>query len=144
MLNIIYSSSTYNSIDSKKVASVPESRLLQNLQVSMKNDTMMQWKIMIKGLKLQLDGYEMRRADVIIGAHLLKENMNLDKLFMTLQSTEPLITITGLQAGVNEMISSHKIGKQLAKGELWYLFQCNSIKTYMSRWNLRKQQEKRK
>ena len=73
---------------------------------------------MIKGLKLQLDGYEMRRADVIIGAHLLKENMNLDKLFMTLQSTEPLITITGLQAGVNEMISSHKIGKQLGKCEL--------------------------
>ena len=77
---------------------------------------------MIKGLKLQLDGYEMRRADVIIGEHLLKAlgefHMNLNKLFMTLQSTEPLITITGLQAGVNEMISSHKIGKQLAKGEL--------------------------
>ena len=42
MVNIIYSSSTYNSIDSKKVASVPESCLLQNLQVSMENDTMMQ------------------------------------------------------------------------------------------------------
>ena len=77
---------------------------------------------MIKGLKLQLDGYEMRRADMIIGAHLLKAlgefHMNRDKLFMTLQSTEPLITITGLQAGVNELISSHKIGKELAKGEL--------------------------
>ena len=44
--------------------------------------------------------------------------INLDELFMTFQSREPLITITGLQEGVDELISSHKIGKELAKGEL--------------------------
>ena len=37
--------------------------------------------------------------------------INLDELFMTFQSTEPLITMTGLQAGADDLISSHKIGK---------------------------------
>ena len=64
----------------------------------------------------------LRWAIVIMGEHWLKAlrkfQMNLDKLFMTFQRRGPLITIPGLQAGVDELISSHKVGKQLAKGEL--------------------------
>ena len=64
----------------------------------------------------------LRWAIVIMEAQWLKAlrkfQMNLDKLFMTFQRKGPLITITGLQAGVDELISSHKIWKQLAKGEL--------------------------
>ena len=64
----------------------------------------------------------LRWAIVIMEAQWLKAlrkfQMNLDKLFMTFQRRGPLIIITGMQASVDELISSHKVGKQLAKGEL--------------------------
>ena len=57
----------------------------------------------------------LRRADVIMEENWLKDlgefQINLDELFMTFHSRGPWITITGLQVGVDELISSHKIGK---------------------------------
>eukprot|EP01018_Ginkgo_biloba_P003122 Gb_13354 [translate_table: standard] len=142
MVALVYSGSTHNFIDSKLVSSTElKVELLQNFQVAVANDTMTNCKGMVRGLKLQLGNYELSfdfyvvalaGVDVVMGAEWLKTlvefHMNLDELYIKLEKGLQLITVRGLKPGANRLISGHKITKQLVKGELCFIFQCNTIK----------------
>jgi hypothetical protein len=112
---------------------------LQNLQVSMANDSMMDCKGMIRGMKLQLESYELSSdfyvvalsgADVVIGAQWLKNfskfRMNLE-LYLKFEEGQQLIIIRGLQLSENKLISANKISNQLSKSKPCFIFQCNSM-----------------
>jgi hypothetical protein len=112
---------------------------LQNLQVSMANDSMMDCKGMIRGMKLQLESYELSSdfyvvalsgADVVIGAQWLKNfgkfHMNLE-LYLKFEEGQQLIIIRGLQLSENKLISANKMSNQLSKSKPYFIFQCNSM-----------------
>eukprot|EP01018_Ginkgo_biloba_P002087 Gb_15568 [translate_table: standard] len=126
---LVDSGNTHNFIDSKLVSSTElKVEPLQNFQLAVANDTMMDCKGMVRGLKLQLDSYELSSnfyvvalpgVDVVMWAQWLKTlgeiRMNLGELYMKFEKGQQLIIVKGLKPATNRLISTHKVTKQHAK-----------------------------